>query len=143
MRTSARFLAVAAALAAACTVPLSAQDAGGYRLTHKIAVGGEGGWDYTSVEGGRLYVAHATKLVVIDLRTETVVGEVPNTNGIHGAAIALDLGKGFTSNGRDTTVTIFDLYTLATLGTVKVTGANPDAIQIGRASCRERVCLAV
>ena len=105
-----------------------AQDAGGYKLTHKIAVGGEGGWDYTNIDGGRLFVSHASKLVVIDLKTETVVGEVPNTNGIHGAAIALDLGKGFTSNGRDTTVTVFDLYTLATIATIKTTGANPDAI---------------
>lgn len=128
MRSSARFVALVIALTLPAAGHLAAQDAGGYRLTHKIPVGGEGGWDYTSVEGGRLYVAHATKLVVIDLRTETIVGVVPNTNGIHGAAIALDLGKGFTSNGRDTTVTIFDLYTLATLGTVKTTGANPDAI---------------
>ncbi|MBI3791681.1 MAG: YncE family protein [Gemmatimonadetes bacterium] len=129
---SRRLVRSIAALAAVATLlsttRAGAQDAGGYKVTHKIPVGGEGGWDYITVAGGRLYVSHATKLVVLDLRTERVVGEVPNTNGIHGAAIALDLGKGFTSNGRDTTVTIFDLYTLETLGTVHTTGANPDAI---------------
>ncbi len=120
----------------ALTTSVQAQDAAGYKVTRKITIGGEGGWDYTNVDGGRLYVSHATKLVVIDLATETVVGEVPNTNGIHGAAIALDLGKGFTSNGRDTTVTVFDLYTLNTLATIKVTGANPDAIHYDAATRR-------
>jgi DNA-binding beta-propeller fold protein YncE len=106
-----------------------AQDPGGYRLLKTIPVGGEGGWDYAVVEGHRLYVSHATKLVVVDLDRDSVVGEIPNTNGIHGVAIATDLGRGFTSNGRDTTVTIFDLTSLAVTGTVRVTGANPDAIQ--------------
>ena len=125
LRSSAALLALAAATLAS---PVRAQEAGGYKVTHKLTIGGEGGWDYTNVDGGRLYVSHATKLVVIDIASEKVVGEVPNTNGIHGAAIALDLGKGFTSNGRDTTVTVFDLYTLNTIATIKTTGANPDAI---------------
>ena len=105
-----------------------AQDPGGYRILKTIPIGGEGGWDYALVEGHRLYVSHATRLVVIDLDRDSIVGEVPNTNGIHGTAIATDLGRGFTSNGRDTTVTIFDLKSLAVTGTVRVTGANPDAI---------------
>jgi len=105
-----------------------AQDPGGYRILKTIPIGGEGGWDYALVEGHRLYVSHATRLVVIDLDRDSIVGEVPNTNGIHGTAIAPDLGRGFTSNGRDTTVTIFDLKSLAVTGTVRVTGANPDAI---------------
>ena len=108
---------------------VSAQDPGGYRLLKTIPVGGEGGWDYALVEGHRLYVSHATRLVIVDVDRDSVIGEIPNTNGIHGAAIATDLGRGFTSNGRDTTVTIFDLASLAVTGTVKVTGANPDAIQ--------------
>ncbi len=132
-----RLVALPALFALAAIAPaLRAQDAAGYHLTKKITVGGEGGWDYTLVDGTRLYVSHATRMVVIDLQRDTVVGEVTGTNGIHGIAIARDLGRGFTSNGRDTSVTIFDLTTLATIGTVKVTGANPDAIQYDPASKR-------
>jgi DNA-binding beta-propeller fold protein YncE len=118
----------AIATIAAVTHSGFAQEAGGYRLVKKIPVGGEGGWDYANVEGHRLYVSHGNKLVIVDVDRDTVVGEIPNTMGIHGEAIATDIGRGFTSNGRDTTVTIFDLATLAVIGTVKVTGANPDAI---------------
>ncbi len=110
--------------------------ASGYHLARKIAVGGDGGWDYALVDGDRLYTSHATKLVVLDIANEKVIGEVPNTNGIHGVALAPALGRGFTSNGRDTTVTIFDIQTLATLGTIKVTGANPDAIHFDAATQR-------
>ncbi len=101
----------------------------GYHVINKIAVGGEGGWDYLTVdsEARRLYVSHATKVVVIDVGAGKVIGEIPNTNGVHGIAIARELGRGFTSNGRDATVTIFDLKTLAVLGTAK-TGGNPDSI---------------
>ncbi|MEP7271948.1 MAG: YncE family protein, partial [Acidobacteriota bacterium] len=103
--------------------------ASGYHVIDKIPVGGEGGWDYLAVddEARRLYVSHATKVVVIGLETGKVVGEIPNTSGVHGIALARDLGRGFTSNGRDATVTIFDLKTLAVLGTAK-SGGNPDAI---------------
>lgn len=123
-------------LIAAPALGALAQDAAGYRVVKKIPVGGEGGWDYANVEGNRLYVSHATKLVVIDLSKDSVVGEVPNTLGIHGAAIATDLGRGFTSNGRDTTITIFDLKSLEKLGSVKATGANPDAIHYDAATKR-------
>jgi DNA-binding beta-propeller fold protein YncE len=108
----------------------------GYHLARKVAIGGEGGWDYTAIEDGRLYQSHANVLVVIDLAKEAIVGKIENTNGIHGAAIATEFNRGFTSNGRDTTVTIFDLKTLATIATVKVTGANPDAIHYDAASKR-------
>jgi DNA-binding beta-propeller fold protein YncE len=108
----------------------SAQNAGGYHLIKKITVGGEGGWDYAFVDAGarRLYVSHGTRAVVIDLLTDGIIGEVTPANGIHGIAVATEFNRGFTSNGRDTTVTIFDLKTLATIGSVTVTGANPDAI---------------
>jgi DNA-binding beta-propeller fold protein YncE len=110
--------------------PLLAQDAGGYHLTKKIPVGGDGGWDYAFVDASahRLYVSHGTKAVVIDLAGDSIIGEVAPANGIHGIAVATEMNRGFTSNGRDTTVTVFDLKTLATIGTVTVTGANPDAI---------------
>lgn len=103
--------------------------ASGYHLLKKIEVGGEGGWDYLIVDGAarRLYVSHATRVMVFDADTFKSVGEIPDTPGVHGIAIASDLGRGFTSNGRDGSVTIFDLKTLKPLGNVKV-GTNPDCI---------------
>jgi DNA-binding beta-propeller fold protein YncE len=104
--------------------------AAGYHLVKTIPVGADGGWDYATVDPAarRLYVSHATKMVVIDIDRDSVVGELKDTPGIHGIALAPALQRGFTSNGRDSTVTIFDLKTLGVLGRVKVTGANPDAI---------------
>lgn len=106
-----------------------AKSVAGYHLLKRIEIGGEGGWDYLTVDGAarRLYVSHATRVVVIDIDKGAVVGEIPSTNGVHGIAIAPELGRGFTSNGRDNTSTIFDLKTLNVLGQVK-TGTNPDAI---------------
>lgn len=102
---------------------------GPYHFIAKIDIGGEGGWDYASVDpvARRLYVTHATKVVVIDLDTNTVVGEVTDTPGVHGFAIAADLGLGFASNGRENKASVVDLKTLATKMKVD-TGANPDAI---------------
>ena len=104
---------------------------------HKIAVGGEGGWDYLSVDEGarRLYVSRGDRVVVVDLESEKVVGTLPDTNGVHGVALAPELGKGFTSNGRDSSVTVFDLKTLKPTGTVKASG-TPDAILYDPASGR-------
>lgn len=107
-----------------------AAPAAGYHVTKTIPIGADGGWDYITVDAAarRLYVSHATKMVVVDIDRDTVVGELLDTPGIHGIALAPALGRGYTSNGRDSTVTIFDLKSLAVLGRVKVTGANPDAI---------------
>ncbi|MEO8199838.1 MAG: YncE family protein [Gemmatimonadota bacterium] len=120
--------------------PLPAQTPGdpGYHVIKRVRLGGEGGWDYLVADtvGRRLYVSHSSHVMVLDLDSLDVVGDIPNTAGVHGIAIASRLGRGFTSNGRDTTVTIFDLTTLATLGSVKVTGANPDAITFDSASGR-------
>ena len=109
----------------------------GYHLLNKIEVGGEGGWDYLIADSDahRLYISHATKVVVIDTETNKVVGEIPNTNGVHGIAFAEKLNRGFISNGRDNSVTIFDLKTLKTLDTVKV-DKNPDCILFDPASNR-------
>jgi DNA-binding beta-propeller fold protein YncE len=100
-----------------------------YRFLKEIPVGGQGGWDYLSLDsvGQRLYVSHATKVVVIDLAKDQVIGEVTNTPGVHGFAIAPELGRGFSSNGRENKVSIVDLHTLQTLSKVD-TGENPDAI---------------
>jgi DNA-binding beta-propeller fold protein YncE len=101
-----------------------------YRVIKEIQIGGDGGWDYLIVDSSahRLYVSHATKIVVADTETGTIVGEIPDTAGVHGIALAPDLGRGFTSNGRSNSSTIVDLKTLKPLGTVP-TGANPDSIR--------------
>src|SRR3954453_19611514 len=85
------------------TFPMRGADASAdYHLLKEIPVGGEGGWDYLSVGSAnrRLYVSHATKVMVIDLDKEAVVGEIADPPGIHGFAIAPELGRGFSSNGR-------------------------------------------
>jgi DNA-binding beta-propeller fold protein YncE len=102
---------------------------GQYRVTKTISIPGDEGWDYVFVDSSarRVYVSHGSHVVVLDADSYKVVGDIPDTQGVHGIAIATDLDRGFTSNGRANTVTIFDLKTLKTLGTVK-TGTNPDAI---------------
>ncbi|MBZ5515897.1 MAG: YncE family protein [Acidobacteriia bacterium] len=101
----------------------------GYRVVKTVPVGGDGFWDYLTVDSQarRLYISHATHVAVMDIASDTIVGDIPDTEGVHGMALAPEFGRGFTSNGRANTVTIFDLKTLKTLGTVK-TGTNPDAI---------------
>jgi DNA-binding beta-propeller fold protein YncE len=96
---------------------------------HKIAVGGDGGWDYLTVDAAarRLYVSRGNRVVVIDLDKEAVVGELPETPGIHGIAIVPELGKGYTSNGSDSTVTVFDLKSLKAIKKIEARGV-PDAI---------------
>jgi YVTN family beta-propeller protein len=100
-----------------------------YKVQTKIKVGGTGGWDYVQVDNvnHRLYVSHTSQTEVIDTATDKLIGNIPGTNGVHGIAIANDLGKGFTSDGRDNDVTVFDLKTLKVLSKIK-TGQNPDAI---------------
>ncbi|MBV8572503.1 MAG: PQQ-binding-like beta-propeller repeat protein [Acidobacteriaceae bacterium] len=101
-----------------------------YKLVKTIPVPGEGGfWDYLYADtpNRRLYVSHGTEVNVLNLDTHEIVGKIPNTNGVHGIAVADSLNRGFISDGRDNQVTIFDLRTLATIRTVK-TGTNPDGI---------------
>lgn len=100
-----------------------------YKVLDKIKVGGGGRWDYVFVDSAnhRLYVSHGTQTDVIDTSSDKVVGTIPETNGVHGIAIAGDLGKGFTSDGGDNDVTVFDLKTLKVLSKIK-TGQNPDSI---------------
>jgi len=100
-----------------------------YKVQKSIPVPGEGFWDYLTADSQnrRLYVSHNTEVDVLNLDTEAMVGKIPNTNGVHGIAIANDLNRGFVSDGRDNQVTIFDLKTLAVISTVKA-GTNPDGI---------------
>ena len=122
-------LSVALLTALLATVGL-AQNGPGYHVVKKTVVGGEGGWDYSYVDASarRVYVSHATKVVVLDADEVKVIGEIPNTQGVHGIAVAPEFNHGFTSNGRASTVSIFDLKTLKTIKEVPVTGRNPDAI---------------
>ena len=102
----------------------------GYHVIKKLQIGGDGFWDYLIVDSAarRLYVSHSTRVVVIDLETDKVVGEIDDTPGVHGIALAPELNRGFISCGRASTAIIFDLKTLKVMGKVK-TGTNPDAIR--------------
>jgi len=106
-----------------------AQKLSDYKVSRRITLGGEGGWDYLTFDGDarRLYIARATRVMVVDVDSGKLVGEIPNTNGVHGVALVRKFGRGITSNGRDNSATIFDLKTLAPVATVK-TGWKPDAI---------------
>jgi len=125
---------IAVCLLASLTLaaPLTAVEpaAAVHRVVTSYPVGGDGGWDYLTLDAAtrRLFVSRGTHVMVLDADSGKVVGDIPGTEGVHGIALAPELKKGFTSNGRAGTVTVFDLATLATTATVKVTGENPDAI---------------
>ena len=108
-------------------IPLLSQES--YHLIKKIPVPGPGGFDYLFIDESarRLYVSHGTQVEVLDVDSGNIVGKVPNTLGVHGIAIAPELGMGFVSDGQTSTVTVFDLKTLKTTGEIP-TGKKPDAI---------------
>ncbi|MDP8980547.1 MAG: YncE family protein [Acidobacteriota bacterium] len=103
---------------------------GTYHLLKKVPLGGEGGWDYVAVdaEARRVYISHAAEVDVLDADSLAVAGKIEGLHGVHGVALAPDLGRGFISNGGSSTVTVFDLKTLAKIGEESKTGKNPDAI---------------
>jgi YVTN family beta-propeller protein len=100
------------------------------RIVKKIHLEGDAGWDYlySDDQSGKLYVSHGNMVQVVDMKTDTLLGTITGLNGVHGIAIASDLNKGFISNGRDSSVTIFNTKTLQVITRIKVTGQNPDAI---------------
>jgi len=118
------------ALAGAVLVSLSAAPPAHYQLKQKFTLGGVGGWDYLTFDpvGKRLFISRATRVMVVDPYKGFVAVEIPDTPGVHGIALAQELGKGFTSNGRDNTVSVFDLKTLRQTSKIKIEGENPDAI---------------
>jgi len=123
-------LALFAALLFVPTVKAGAQDPSArYEQVRAIKIGGAGGWDFLEVDAANrmLYVTRGTRVVVIDLGTEKVVGEIADTPGVHGVAFVPELNRGFISNGGDSTVAVFDLKTRTTLGKVKANG-RPDII---------------
>jgi DNA-binding beta-propeller fold protein YncE len=103
--------------------------AAGYHQIRKVVLGGEGGWDFLTCdpEARRLYLSRSSHVLVLDEDSCKVIGDILNTPGVHGVALAPDLGRGFSTNGADTSATIFDLKNLKTLGKVR-TGLRPDAI---------------
>jgi hypothetical protein len=120
----------AAAAPSPGAAPVASGPPPGYHLRKTLPVGGDGGWDYLAFDSAarRLYVTRATRVVVVDPDTGKTVGEIPNLSGVHGVALANDLGRGFISNGRSDKVTVFDLQTLKVLSELKSTGQTPDAI---------------
>lgn len=102
----------------------------GYHVIKTYKLGGEGGWDYLTVDAStrRFYISRGTHVIVLDADSGKNVGDIPDTPGVHGIALAPELGKGFVSNGREGTVTVFDLSTLAPSGSKIKVGENPDAI---------------
>lgn len=102
----------------------------GYEVIKKIYLPGETWWDYPSIDPstGRLFVSRGTMVQVVDVNTGKLVGVIPNTDGVHGIALAEDLDKGFVSDGADSSVTVFNLKTLRVIAKIPVTGRDPDAI---------------
>jgi YVTN family beta-propeller protein len=125
-------LVLAITVAGICTA-----SAAEFAITKKISIPGQGSWDYLSVDEAarRLYVSHGTQVEVIDVDSGDIVGTIPKTLGVHGIAIAPELGRGFVSNGQSSTVTIFDLKTLKPIADVP-TGKKPDAIIFDPATSR-------
>jgi YVTN family beta-propeller protein len=109
-----------------------------YHLAATHVLGGDGGWDYLSFDPGtkHLFISRSSHVMVVDPQSGSVVGDIPNTPGVHGIAVADDLGKGFTSNGMDGTVTVFDLASLKPLATVQTGAKNPDGIAYDPATKR-------
>jgi DNA-binding beta-propeller fold protein YncE len=103
-----------------------------YHVTKSVPLGIDGGWDYLTVDSDakRLYISRggANMVQVVDLATDALVGTIDSTRGVHGIALAPEFNRGFTSNGGDSTVTIFDLKSLKQIAKITVTGRNPDAL---------------
>jgi YVTN family beta-propeller protein len=120
-------------------VKAAAQGSGGsgYHLVKKVKLGGAGGWDYLTVDAAthRIFISRGTHVMVVDPDQGKVIGDIPDTQGVHGIALAAEFNRGFTSNGRTATATIFDMTTLKTIGEAK-TGKDPDAIIYDPASKR-------
>jgi DNA-binding beta-propeller fold protein YncE len=125
-------IALLASLAGAAAMPAVAADASttSLKVINQLKLGGAGGWDYLSFDAQHrhLFVSRGDRVLVVDVDAGKQVGTIPNTQGVHGIAIAHDLHRGFTSNGKSDSVTMFDLDTLKTIATITGTGQKPDAI---------------
>jgi DNA-binding beta-propeller fold protein YncE len=101
-----------------------------YHIAHEVNLPGDDGWDDLTFEQGghRLFIAHGTQVQVLDTEHLTLAGTIPDTPGVHGIALAPDVGRGYISAGRSNSIVVFDLKTLARVTEIKSTGENPDAI---------------
>lgn len=113
-------LCVLAITAIARTAP-QAVGSSGYHLVKTMKLAGTGGWDYLTVDPAthRLFISRGTHFMVVDLAQGKIVGDVPDTQGAHGVALAAEFNRGYTTNGRTADSTIFDMTTLTVLGRVK------------------------
>jgi YVTN family beta-propeller protein len=129
------FLLIFSLAHAAAGAPTHGSGGSPYVLQRQFVLGGPGGWDYLTVDSaaGRVFISRADRVLVMNTQDGSVM-TIADTQGVHGIALAPDLGKGFTSNGRADTVTVFDLKTLAMLSTIAVSGHNPDAILYDKSS---------
>jgi YVTN family beta-propeller protein len=120
---------------------LSAQKTSGYKVSKTFHIASTGGWDFIAVDenSNKLYVSHGTQVNILDKTTGDSLGVILNTTGVHGIAFNHALGKGYTSNGRLNTVSVFDLKTSAVLSQIK-TGENPDAIMYDEFSKKIITC---
>src|SRR5947207_15793343 len=102
-----------------CALPLTA--ATGYHILNEIKIGGEGGWDYVTVDPAarRIYVSHNTSMEILDADTGKLIQSIGQLHGVHGIAIAPDLNKGFITNGQSGSITAFDLKTFEKTGEPK------------------------
>jgi len=133
---------IAIAILTVCSVYSRAASAGSYKIINRISVEGNEKWDYlfSDDQSGRLYVSHGSQVQVIDESTRQVIGNITGLKGVHGIAIASTLNKGFISNGKDSSVTIFDTNTFEVIKRVVVTGISPDAILYDAFSKKVFVC---
>ena len=117
-------------LLAAVLSPLSFAAGPGLHVVKNSKLGGDGGWDYVTIDpvSRHLFISRGSHVMVVDADSAKSVGDIPDTPGVHGIALAPEFGRGFTSNGREGTVSIFDLATLKPIGKVQNVGENPDAI---------------
>jgi len=120
------------AMTICATLAVAAVAKGEFRVLERIEIGGQDvGYDYLRLdaERKRLFVAHGSRVEVLDTTTGKIIDQITDAPGVHGIALADAFGHGFTSNGSDRTVTMFDLATLKTLKVIKYTGIKPDAIE--------------
>jgi hypothetical protein len=123
-------IAKALAIATLAAAAAAAKADSTWTVLDRWTVGGGGGWDYLTFDspGHRLFMSRATHVDVLDTRTGKIIGTIPDTEGVHGIALAGNLHRGFTSNGKSDSVTAFDLDSLKTIKRAAVSGHNPDAI---------------
>ncbi len=125
--------------AAAAFTPLAGQTPApaAYHVTHDLKLGGEGRWDYVTLDSveHRLFIARQTRVMVVDPETGKLLGEIPGLNGAHGTTLVYPAGHGFATSGRDSSVTMFDLHSLKVLARIKAAD-DADAVLYDPASKR-------